>query len=260
MTDIPTEAEDSVPTHDEAPDAEVVPDSMSGRDIGLTRDQVDADEGGWPRWGVLGIACVMALAVGVFLAVFRDTGGTDSLVGDPSPDLVDGTVPPGHPSLDDSDQFEELTLAQLETEVADESAPVALRLTLAERYLATGDVADARTQARLALDQAGTDLEQQRALRDLGWAVALLGRAERGAELLSQALEVTPGERNATWYLANVRLAGLGDAEGAAELFRELLADDELGADQRALVEDRLADAEAVASGTTPAPTSIPPG
>ena len=100
---------------------------------GLTREQVDADEGGWPRWGVLGIACVVALSVGVFLAVSRDTGGTDSLVGDPSPDLVDGTVPPGHPSLDDSDQFEELTLAQLETEVADESAPVALRLTLAEQ-------------------------------------------------------------------------------------------------------------------------------
>jgi len=243
LTDTP------VTRDDEVADAAADPDSSSGRNIGLTREEVDGDEGGWPWWAVLGMACVVALAVGVFLAVVRDTGDTDSLVGAPSPDVADGTVPPGHPSLDDSDQYDDFTLAQLETEVADESAPVALRLTLSERYLATGDVAEARDQARLALDQAGTDIEQQRARRDLGWAIALLGRPERGAELLGQALEVTPGERNATWFLANVRLGGLDDPEGAADLFRELLADEELDADQRGLVEDRLAEAEAVAPG-----------
>lgn len=199
----------------------------------------------WPRWASLGVACVAALAVGVFFAGLRDQGG-----GDATP-VADGPLPAGHPSLDGSDQFDELTLAQLETEVADESAPVALRLALVERYLATGDIEAARDQARLAHSQSGTDGERQRALRDLGWAVALLGRPERGAALLTQALELTPGERNATWYLANVRLVGLDDPSGAADLFQALLDGGGLGDDQRTLVEDRLAAAKAAENAVT---------
>lgn len=242
--------------HDEVDD-DGEPASVAGRDIGLTRAEVEGDEDGWPWWGVLGVACVVALAIGVFLASVRSTDGSDD-VASPNPSVGDGTVPAGHPSLDNSDQFEELTLAQLESEVADESAPVSLRLTLAERYLATGDLHEARAQARIAQAQAGTDVERQRALRDLGWAVALLGRPERGAELLDRALEIFPDERNATWYLANVRLSGLNDPEGAAELFRALLSESDLAAEQRAIIEDRLDTAEAVARGDTPTPTSIP--
>ncbi len=207
-------------------------------------DGPDEAEGRWPRGALLGVACVLALAVGVFVAASGDQGRTQTA--DPDPTITPGnTLPSGHPSLDDSDQFEELTLEQLETEVADESAPVALRLTLAERYLATGDLQLARDQARIARTQAGTDVEQQRALRDLGWAIALLGRPQRGAELLEEALEITPGERNATWFLANVRLAGLDDPDGAAELFAALLAADDLSAEQRTAVEERLAAARA---------------
>lgn len=203
--------------------------------------------GRWPRGAAIGALCLLALAVGVFLAATRDAG--EVRAPDPDPALEPGdTVPPGHPSLDDSDRYESMTLAQLEAEVADESAPVSLRLTLAERYLSTGDIEAARDQARLARAQAATDVDQQRALRDLGWALALLGRPERGAELLEQALVMIPGERNATWYLANVRLAGLDDPDGAAELFRALLADGDLDADQRALVEARLAVAESAST------------
>lgn len=208
----------------------------------------DDAEGRWPRGAVLGAACVLALAVGVFLAASREQRGTQTA--DPDPAITPGnTLPSGHPSLDDSDQFEALTLEELETEVADESAPVALRLTLAERYLTTGDIELARDQARVARSQAGTDVEQQRALRDLGWALALLGRPERGTELLEEALAIAPGERNATWYLANVRLAGLDDPDGAAELFAELLAADDLSAEQRTAVEARLAAARAAGDG-----------
>jgi hypothetical protein len=209
------------------------------------------DDGGAPRWAKLGLACVVALAVGVFLASFRDAG-SDGDAADPSPTIGDGTLPSGHPSLDGASQYDELTLSQLEAEVADESAPVALRLTLAERYLATGDVHEARTQARLARTQAGTDVEQQRALRDLGWALALLDHPERGARLLDLALDLQPGERNATWYLANVRLSGLDDPEGAAALFHDLLDDEDLAPEQRSLIEDRLAAAESAASGEAP--------
>lgn len=209
-------------------------------------DGPDDADGRWPRGAVLGAACVLALAVGVFLAASRDQGQTRTA--DPDPAITPGdTLPAGHPSLDDSDQFEALTLEELETEVADESAPVALRLTLAERYLATGDIELARDQARIARAQAGTDVEQQRALRDLGWALALLGRPVRGAALLEEALAIAPGERNAMWYLANVRLAGLDDPDGAAELFAELLAAEDLSAEQRTAVEERLAAARAAA-------------
>lgn len=236
---------------DDGDPAEAVEDDRPGTAVATE------DDASWPRWARLGLACVVALAVGVFLASARDSNGASNPAADPSPTLGDGTLPTGHPSLDGSDQYQDFTLAQLESDAADESAPVALRLTLAERYLATGDIQDARRQARLALAQSGTDVEQQRSLRDLGWAAALSGDSERGAALLQQALEVLPGERNATWYLANVRLAGLNDPAGAADLFRELLTADDLGADQRSLIEARLAEAEA-AAGTGPAPTSTP--
>ena len=74
---------------------------------------------------------------------------------------------------------------------------------------------------------------------------ALLGRPQRGAELLEEALEITPGERNATWFLANVRLAGLDDPDGAAELFAALLDTDDLSVEQRTADEERLAAARA---------------
>jgi tetratricopeptide (TPR) repeat protein len=215
------------------------------------RGDADGDGDGderWPRGAKLAVACVVALALGLFLAASRDANDTSGAA-DPDPVLDPGaTLPTDHPSLDDSDQYESFTLAQLESEVADESAPVALRLTLAERYLTTGDVAQAREQARLARAQAGTDVEVQRALRDLGWSLALLGRPERGAALLEESLTITPDERNATWYLANVRLSGLDDPAGAAELFRQLLDSDELSAEQRTAVEERLDAASSLAA------------
>lgn len=223
-------------------------------DDGLDRGdgQDTGQDGGtrWPSGAKLGVACVLALAVGLFLAASRDgSDGSGPESADPNPAVApDASLPADHPSLDDSDQYESFTLAQLESEVADESAPVALRLTLAERYLTTGDIALAREQARLARAQAGTDVERQRALRDLGWSLALLGEPERGAALLEEALVITPGERNATWYLANVRLSGLEDPGGAAELFRRLLAGDELSPEQRTAVEERLEAAEGLAS------------
>lgn len=224
------------------------PEDGAPTDAGTTDAPDDAGER-WPRGAKVGIACVVALAVGLFLAAARDSGSSSGSAA-PDPSIGPGaTLPADHPSLDDSDQYESFTLAQLESEVADESAPVALRLTLAERYLTTGDVEQARAQARLARAQAGTDVEVQRALRDLGWSVALLGKPERGAALLEDALAITPGERNATWYLANVRLSGLDDPAGAAELFRELLDGNELSAEQRTAVEERLDAAESL---TTP--------
>lgn len=236
----------------EADEAGLEEDDDASGPLGAGAQQADLDDGPrWPSGAKLAVACVLALAVGLFLAAARDgsESGSPTEGADPNPVVApDASLPADHPSLDDSDQYESFTLAQLETEVADESAPVALRLTLAERYLTTGDITLARDQARLARAQAGTDVERQRALRDLGWSLALLGKPERGATLLEEALDLTPGERNATWYLANVRLSGLDDPAGAAELFRRLLAGDELSPEQRTAVEERLTAAEALAS------------
>lgn len=193
-----------------------------------------------PRWAALVVGCVLALGMGVFVAALGDDDDPDP---GPSTDGAAGDLPAGHPSLDGSDQFAELTLDELEAEVADESAPVPLRLTLAERYLSTGDLAEAEVQAQLALDQAAPGPERQWALRDVGWIKALRDHPRRGAELLEQALELEPGEPNATWYLANVRLVGLDDPAGAVELCDELLAGD-LDARQRALIEELKAEAE----------------
>jgi cytochrome c-type biogenesis protein CcmH/NrfG len=138
----------------------------------------------------------------------------------------------------------DVTTEELEAVVTDNPSVVPMRLAFVERLLTDGEVVDAHAHARVALDQATTIDDRQRALTLTGWASALIGAPAQGAELLDAALVLEPTDRDAKWYLANVRLIGLDDPVGAVPLLEDLLATVREGP-RRVAVEARLAEARA---------------
>ncbi|MDP8958193.1 MAG: tetratricopeptide repeat protein, partial [Actinomycetota bacterium] len=104
-----------------------------------------------------------------------------------------------------------------------------------------------------ALDHYFGVLERQpdsaQALARIGWMAYLSGEAEAAASYEREALAIDPGYAEAKWFLANIRLDGLGDRQGAIELLEELVALPELSGDVRAMVEERLVEARRSADG-----------
>lgn len=120
---------------------------------------------------------------------------------------------------------------------------VPMRLALVERYLRDGELEKARDHARTALEHNPAPGDKQRALKYLGWATASLGDTASGVQLLEESLSMAPGDIDAKWFLAQVRLEALGDRAGAVALFESILADEALPADKRAAVESKLSEA-----------------
>jgi predicted Zn-dependent protease len=81
------------------------------------------------------------------------------------------------------------------------------------------------------------------ALARAGW-IAFEGGDDALAErLLQRSLDVAPDNPEALWYLAQVRVHGTGDTQGATVVLRALLARDDLSPSLRAQAEDLLTDA-----------------
>jgi hypothetical protein len=155
-----------------------------------------------------------------------------------------------------------VSISEMEDVIAANPTIVGMRLALSERYLGAGRPEDAHRQASIALALDPPTAQRQEALKLLGWSAALLGRAQEGAALLEQSLAIDATDRDATWFLANVRLVGLHDAAGAAVLIEQLLSGT-VTDDQRRTLEARLLDArlDVAAVGSppvSPAPTVRP--
>ncbi len=135
-----------------------------------------------------------------------------------------------------------VSTAEMEQVVAANPTVVGMRLALVERYLGAGDPAAANRHAGIALALDPPVDQRQEALKFMGWSAALLGRAREGASLLEQSLALEAGDRDAIWFLANVRLVGLGDPGGAEVLLRQLLAGP-MTDHRRREVEERLLEA-----------------
>jgi len=146
---------------------------------------------------------------------------------------------------------------EMEAVIAQNPNVIAMRLALAERYLGDGNFQKASEHAHVALQQNPGTTDKARALRDLGWATALLDKPAEGADLLQQSLQLEPTDQNTLFFLAKVRLDGLHDPPGAITLLQQLLATNIADAGVRKTVEDTLAQARAQASGQTP-PASKP--
>lgn len=139
-----------------------------------------------------------------------------------------------------------VTEAEMEEVVAANPQVVPMRLALVERYLRKGDREKADQHAAVALRLAEEPADRQRALKLAGWLAALGGDPAKGSELLTRSLELEPDDLDSQWFLANVRLTGLGDAVGAVTLLEAMLRRD-IPAEKRAVVEQKLAEARAAA-------------
>lgn len=147
-----------------------------------------------------------------------------------------------------------VTNEEMEQVVAANPTVVGMRLALVRRYLEAGDAESARRHAQVALDQNPPLPDRQRAEKFLGWSTALLGRAAEGAALLEDSVRLDPGDLDAVWFLANVRLVGLDDPAGAVTLLEQLLGSPALApatgdTARRAVVEQKLLEAKTRLSG-----------
>jgi cytochrome c-type biogenesis protein CcmH len=176
--------------------------------------------------GVLGIASAALLVV--LGAAERDTRA--------------GDAPPT--SAVAANDLSAVSNEEMEAVIAENPGVIGMRLALVERYLRDGDVDAAHRHTAVAIDLPATDQEYERALRLHGWVTALEGAPASGAEYLRAALTLSPDDRDARWFLANVEWTGLGNADAAIELLHDLLETNP-AREQRERIDTLLAEIEA---------------
>jgi cytochrome c-type biogenesis protein CcmH/NrfG len=131
-----------------------------------------------------------------------------------------------------------LTLAQLEQRAAEDPEDPATRLAIGHEHFDRSDYDLALTEYLAVLDR---QPRHMRAMARAGW-IAFEGGDSRLAErLVSEALEVAPDDPEALWFLAHVRMYGLGRPADAIGPLRELAARDDLSDGFRAQVDQLLA-------------------
>jgi tetratricopeptide (TPR) repeat protein len=135
-----------------------------------------------------------------------------------------------------------VTNEELEAVVAANPDIVGMRLALARRYFEAGELSAALGHYLEVVDRQ----PHPEALANLGWITFLASdEYEVAARYEEVALELSPDWTPAYWYLANIRFSGLGDAAGAAEALRELLAREGVPDEIRSNAENLLATIEA---------------
>jgi cytochrome c-type biogenesis protein CcmH/NrfG len=180
----------------------------------------------------IGVAVASVVAVGVLVATAvepRPPGG-----------LVTGGVATEAVADGGGRDLSTVSNAEMEEVIAANPTVVPMRLALVERYLRDGALDKAQRHAAEALQHDPGTTDRARALRYLGWTTALLGDPTNGADLLERSLELVPDDLDGLWFLANVRLEGLGDPAGAVPLLEQLLAAEDVPAPQRERVQATL--------------------
>jgi cytochrome c-type biogenesis protein CcmH len=168
--------------------------------------------------------------------------------------VVDGSTPAGGTVVN----LSAVTDQQMEDQIAKTPYVVGMRLALAQRYLDEGEIDKAFAHTSVAITLPGTDQDYEKSLRLHGWLTALKGAPESGAQYLRAALTLSPDDRDAMYFLAQVELTGLHDPATAGQAVDQLLAS-ELTPTQRSHIEALKAQIdEALKSpGTAPPPPTI---
>lgn len=201
-----------------------------------------------PRRTVLiGVAAVLGLASTGSVVVLGLVQTSPTVAAPPLPTVT--TLAGGDLSAVTNEQMEEV--------VTKNPAVVGMRLALAERYLADGEVTKALVHTAAAIDLPATDQEYEHALRLHGWVTALSGGAASGAAYLRAALALSPDDRDARWFLARVEFSGLGDA-GAAHAALQGLDTKGMSSDQRAQFDQLTALVDAALGGPSVATSGLP--
>lgn len=113
-----------------------------------------------------------------------------------------------------------VTNEEMEAIVAENPEIVGMRLALAGRYFEAGEFDQALPHFMTVLQQ---DEDNPEALASIGWMTHLSGRSDVAETFVERALVVAPEYAQAYWFLGNIRLFGLGDAEGSVAPFTRLL-------------------------------------
>ena len=202
------------------------------------------------RWSAGRLAATAVLVLGALAAIVALAARAT----EPRPDngFVTGNVGSRPPPRD----LSQVSNEEMERVIAANPGVTPMRLALVERYLRAGDVEKAQRHAQAALETNPSPTDRQRALKYLGWTTAVRGQPAEGARLLEQSLAMAPADLDAQWFLANVRLTGLGDRHGATTLLESILRAG-IPADKRAVVERKLA--EARGQPAPPGPPASPP-
>ena len=149
---------------------------------------------------------------------------------------------------------------EMEQVVAQNPTVIGMRLALAQRYLASGELDKAYKHTSTAIDLPATDQEYEHALRLHGWVTALRGGASSGAGYLRAALALSPDDRDALWFLARVEFSGLGDI-AAARLALNQISQAGMTADQKSAFDQMSAkvDAALLLGASTPTTGEVTP-
>jgi cytochrome c-type biogenesis protein CcmH/NrfG len=143
----------------------------------------------------------------------------------------------------------QVSTEEMEAVIAENPDIVPMRLALVDRYLDAGEVALAHAHAQEALNRATAGEDRARSLRYVGWTLALLGDPVEGERMLRESLAVEPGHPDSVWFLARVLFEGQSRPADAIPLLDELLASDQLPADERAAVVRKRDEAAATLAG-----------
>jgi tetratricopeptide (TPR) repeat protein len=112
-----------------------------------------------------------------------------------------------------------VTNEEMEAVVAANPDVVPMRLALARRYVEDGDFSSALGHYMYVLERENN----AEALMYVGWMTFVSGDAATGAAFIEQSLEMAPGDPVAEWFLANVYLYGLEDADAAIPLLESVI-------------------------------------
>ncbi|MDP8971095.1 MAG: cytochrome C biosynthesis protein [Actinomycetota bacterium] len=138
-----------------------------------------------------------------------------------------------------------VTNDELEEVVAANPEVLGMRLALAQRYLVDRQYGKALDHYRVVLDRE----PHPQALAAVGWILFQTSDEVDAAEqFVMESLAKAPGDRLALWFLANIRLYGTNDPDAAATVARQLLARDDLSAEEREAIQALLDQAKAAAA------------
>ena len=133
--------------------------------------------------------------------------------------------------------LDQVSNEEMEAVIADNPDIVGMRMALARRYFEEGTFDKALDHYMVVLEQE----PNAEALANVGWMTFLSGRPDVAVTFEEQAIALDPGYTPAYWFLANVRMYGLDDPEGAVEPLRTLLSADGVPDDIRAQASEMLA-------------------
>lgn len=205
---------------------------VSGELAGLA-DEPPPAKIGTRTWWLAGLTVLALAVVGFFV--------TQSIDDRPAGGFVSGNLETGRDLDSVSNEEMEATIEQFPDIIG-------MRAALARRYFEAGDFSSATRHYLEILDR---DPNHPEALANLGWMTFTSdGGPEADAaavNLLERSLQALPGNPDALFFLANIRLTE-GDGEAAAALLNDLLQTGVVGEDDRPLIDELLSEADRMAT------------